>query len=109
MKKNKTKIALDINEIKKKSEMVGCCRCCTRAKKNFKLGQEIAESSMEKLCEIADTAENEEQAVYDLLDLFAGFLSVTMIYVSTFKDKEDSKRLVGFAMHIFDAALEEEK
>jgi len=106
MKKNKTKIALDINEIKKKSEMVGCC---TGAKDNFELGQKIAESSMKKLWKLANTAENEEEAVYDLLNLFAGFLSLTMIYVSTVKDKEDSKRLVGFAMHTFNTALEEEK
>mgnify|MGYP003110743244 FL=1 len=106
MKKNKTKIALNINEIKKKSEMVGCC---AGAKKNFELGQEIAESGMEKLWDIANTAENDEEAVYDLLNLFAGFLSLSMIYVSTFKDKEDSKRLVGFAMSTFEKALEEEK
>ena len=106
MKKNKTKIALNINEIKKKSEMVGCC---AGAKKIFELGQEIAESGMEKLWDIANTAENEEEAVYDLLNLFAGFLSLSMIYVSTFKDKEDSKRLVGFAMSTFEKVLEEEK
>lgn len=101
MKKNKIK-----TEVKKKSKMVSCCNCSQR---NFELGQEIAESSMEKLWDIANTAENDEEAVNDLLNLFAGFLNISMIYVSTFKDKEDSKRLVGFAMSTFEKALEEEK
>ena len=95
MKKNKTKMTQ--KQFKKNESSYN----------NFKLGQEIAKSSMEKLCGLAPTAENDEEAVNNLLDLLAGFLDLIMIFVSTLNNKDDSKRLIEFAIRSFNKALEE--
>lgn len=94
------------NEIKKKSKMDVCFNS---SEHNFKSGRKIAISSIDELWEIANTTKNEEEVVRNLVDLLAGFLSLTMIYISTFENKNDSKMLVEFAVHMYNKALDDEK
>ncbi len=97
------------DEIKKNKKFMMLVDELKKNEKNFKLGRKIAISSIDELWELANTTKSEEEVVRNLVDLLSGFLSLTMIFISTFENKNDSKMLVEFAVHMFYKDLDDEK